>query len=247
VRHAAAGALIAAGLVMPGSALAYRPFDSTDADVAHTGEAEIEFGPIHFLREGSKRFVHVPAVVANFGLSRDRELVIEGRHEVAIDPEADDPRSALVDNAVSIKQVLRRGVLQEESGPSIATEYGVLLPSTDGGRTGFTIAGIASQRWDAATVHLNAAVARTREHEPALFLGTILEGPFAWAVRPVAEAFTQRISNGPRTDSVLVGAIWRAREWLSFDAGIRSAQVGGESVHELRLGLTWAFSITREK
>jgi hypothetical protein len=85
-------------------------------------------------------------------------------------------------------------------------------------------------------------LARTREHEPDVFLGTILEGPFAWTVRPVSEIFTDRPRDGPRTDSLLVGAIWRVREGLSFDAGLRSARVGSEAVHELRLGLTWAFS-----
>lgn len=228
------------------AAFAYRPFDSTDADVAHAGEAEIELGPMHFLREGSKRLLHVPALIANFGFSGDRELVIEGRHEVAVDREPGEPRSALVDNAVSVKQVLRRGVLQEESGPSVATEYGVLLPSTDGGGTGFSIAGIVSQRAEAGSIHLNGVLMRTREHEPGAFLGTILEGPFAWRVRPVAELFTQRLSDGPRTDSVLVGAIWRLREGLSFDAGLRSARIGEEAVKELRLGLTWAFGFRHE-
>jgi len=227
--------------------LAYRPFDSTDADVAHAGEAEIELGPLHYLREGSSRFIQVPAVVANFGLPGERELVIEGRHEMPLDPQADQPRSALVDNGVSIKQVLRRGVLQDEAGPSVATEYGLLLPSTDGGGSGVSLAGIVSQRWQAGTVHLNGALARTREHEPAAFLGTIVEGPFDWAVRPVAEVFTQRISNGPRTDSLLVGAIWRAKEGLSFDGGVRSARVGDEAVHEFRLGLTFAFALKQEK
>ena len=91
-------------------ALAYRPFDSTDADVAHDGEAEIELGPVQWLREGSKRFLQAPAMIANIGFSKDRELVIEGRHEVALDREPGEPRSALVDNGVFIKQVLRRGV-----------------------------------------------------------------------------------------------------------------------------------------
>lgn len=228
-------------------AIAYRPFDSTDADVARAGEVEMELGPLQYLREGSSRFVHVPALIANFGLSGDRELVVEGRNEVAIDPGPDEPRSALVDNAVSLKQVLRRGILQDKPGPSVAAEYGLLLPSTDGGGAGFSVAGIVSQRWEAATVHLNGVLARTREHEPAAFLGTILEGPFAWPVRPVAEVFTQRISNGPRTDSFLAGAIWRAREGLSFDAALRSARVGDEAVHELRLGLTWDFALESDR
>ena len=157
------------------------------------------------------------------------------------------PSSSLVDNAVSIKHVLRRGVLQEESGPSVATEYGVLLPDVNGERgTGFSLAGIVSQRWPAATIHLNAAVARTREHEPGHFLGTILEGPFSWALRPVAEVFTERASNTPRLDSILVGAIWRVRDGLSFDADLRAARLGDEPIHELRLGLTFAFSTKRE-
>ena len=235
--------LVLALLVHANAALAYRPFDSTDADVAKTGEAEIELGPLQWLREGGKRFLHAPAFIANLGLAHDRELVIEGRHEIALDREPGEPRSALVDTGAFIKQILRRGVLQDEPGVSIATEYGLLLPEINGTRgTGLSLAGIISQRWQAATVHLNAVLARTREHEPALFLGTILEGPFAWAVRPVAEIFTERAHNGPRTDSLLVGAIWRLREGLSFDAGVRSAQVGSEAVHEVRVGLTWAFS-----
>src|SRR5207244_10829790 len=119
-----------------------------------------------WVRGGSQRCLHAPAVIANIGVSRDRELVIEGRHEIALDREPGEPRAALVDNGVFIKQVLRRGVLQEENGTSVATEYGVLLPSVNRERgTGLSVAGIVSQRWQAATVHLNAALARTREHE----------------------------------------------------------------------------------
>jgi len=231
-----------------GYALAYRPFDSTDADVAKAGQAEIELGPAQWLRQGSKRFLQAPALVANVGFSQDRELVLEGRHEMALERETGEPGSALVDNGASIKQVLRRGVLQESSGPSVATEYGVLLPSVHGERgTGFSIAGIVSQRWQAATVHLNAALARTREHDSDLFLGSIIEGPIRWKVRPVAEVFAERARGGPRVDSVLLGAIWRARDGLSFDAGVRSAQAGGEAIREIRLGLTWAFSLKQER
>jgi len=238
---------IAVALLAQRDALAYRPFDSTDADVAHAGEVEIELGPLQWLRQGGKRFLQAPALIANVGLSHDHELVVESRHEIALDRQPGEPRSALVDNGAFIKQVLRRGVLQDQPGVSIATEYGLLLPEVNGAHgTGFSLAGIVSQRWEAATIHLNAVLARTREHEPDLFLGTILEGPFTWAVRPVAEVFTERPRDGPRTDSLLVGAIWRVRDGLSFDAGVRSARVGDDAVHELRLGLTWALSYRRE-
>lgn len=228
-------------VMMP--ARAYRPFDSSDAAVADTGAFELELGPVGYLREGEKRFRVAPAVVGNIGFARDHELVIEGRREVALDRDQGEPRSVIEDNGVFVKQVLRRGVLQDESGPSIAAEYGFLLPSIPReNNIGLSLAGIASQRWPQATAHLNAALARTRDGEPDLFLGAILEAPIGWSVRPVTEVFTEHASGSARINSGLVGAIWRVRDELSFDVGLRYAQAGSEPVRELRLGLTWAFS-----
>jgi len=232
-----------ASVLVSGPALALRPYDSTDADVAKQGEFELELGPVGRRREGSKGIAVAPAVVGNFGLEGDRELVIQGQREVALDRDPGEPRSAIVDNGVFIKQVLRQGTLQHASGPSVATEYGLLLPSVNGEKgTGLSVAGILSQRTGQISVHLNAALAWTREHEPDLFLGAIFEGPYSWAVRPVAEVFGEQASGGARTTSGLVGAIWRAREDLSFDVGIRRAHDGNETVRELRLGLTWTIS-----
>jgi hypothetical protein len=50
------------------SALAYRPFDGTDAAVADPGQLEIELQPVGRLQEGSERFLFAPDVVFNFGL-----------------------------------------------------------------------------------------------------------------------------------------------------------------------------------
>jgi hypothetical protein len=224
-------------------ALALRPYDSTDADVAKQGEFELELGPFGRRREGSKRIEVVPALVGNFGLEGDRELVIEGQREVALDRVPGESRSAIVDNGVFIKQVLRKGNLQDASGPSVAIEYGLLLPSVHGeSGTGLSAAGIVSRRTEAVSVHFNAALAWTREHQPDLFLGAILEGPHSWVVRPVAEVFAEQASGGSRTTSRLVGAIWRARDDFSLDIGIRRAHEGNETIRELRLGLTWTFT-----
>ncbi len=227
-------------------ARAYRPFDSTDADVAHAGEFELEFAPVGRLREGQQRFLVAPAVIANIGFSGDREMVIQGQREAPIDSTPGQSGAAFVDNGVFIKQVLRRGALQGEDGVSVATEYGFLLPPSQGpGKTGFSVAGIASQQWQAATIHLNAALAETREHQPDVFLGAIIEGPSIWIIRPVAEVFAEQAKGSPRTRSHLVGAIWRAREGLSFDFGLRSGSFGSEPIHEVRVGLTWAFSFQK--
>src|SRR5260221_3427154 len=175
-------------LPLSGPALALRPYDATDADVAKQGEFGLELGPGGRRREGSKRIEVAPAVIGNFGLERDRELVIQGQREVALDREPGEPRSAIVDNGVFIKQVLRQGALQDAPGPSVATEYGVLLPFVNAEKvTGLSVVGIVSQLTVTVSLHLNAALAWTREHEPDLFLGAIPEGPYSWAVRPVAE------------------------------------------------------------
>jgi len=225
-------------------ALAYRPFDSTDADVAHAGEFELELGPIGSLREGANKSWVAPAVVANFGLQDDRELVLEGQRQSLREGTPDTPSASLVDTGMFIKQILRRGVLQGEAGLSVATEYGVLLPEVHGEHgTGASLAGIVSQRWPAATVHVNTVFALNREHNPDAFLGVIIEGPYDWPVRPVMELFTEHASGNPRVVSRLIGLIWRSTEQLSFDIGIRSASAGDQHIDEIRVGLTFGIDL----
>jgi len=231
-------------LVHAAGAHALRPYDSTDAAVAGPGEFELELGPIGQLRQGGRRFRVAPAVVANYGVAEDRELVVQGERQVALDAESGEPPSSIVDNGVFFKDVLKQGALQEKPGWSLATEYGILLPEIHGAHgAGFTVAGLASQRTEAMSVRLNAAVALNRDHEPELFLGAIVEGPYSWPVRPVAEVFGDQASGSARILSGLVGAIWRARDDLSFDLGVRAAHQGGEAIRELRLGLTWSLAL----
>ena len=226
------------------TALAYRPFDSTDADVAGAGDFELELGPLGRIEEGSRRLNVAPAFVANFGLSHRHELVIEGQREHVLNPQPGEENTALVDTGVFIKQVLREGALQDKPGVSFATEYGLLLPTWRGeSGTGFSVAGIVSQRSAMETLHVNAAVGVARNHQPSAFFGAILEGPYEWALRPVAEIFREETRGDARTDSLLVGAIWRKRRDLSFDFGWRTARQGDDSIREVRLGFTWTFSM----
>ena len=85
---------------------------------------------------------------------------------------------------------MARGQPAGETGASIATEFGILLPGiNDEHGTGAILTGIASQRWDWGTLHLNAQIELTRERHADYFLDTIIEGPHDWPVRPVAETF----------------------------------------------------------
>jgi hypothetical protein len=75
----ASGSVIALNLAWSGPALAYRPFDGTDAAVAAPGEVEIEMQPAGRLREGTTTTLVAPATVLNFGLSEGWEAVFEGQ------------------------------------------------------------------------------------------------------------------------------------------------------------------------
>ena len=143
-----------------------------------------------------------------------------------------------------LKHVLQPGSLQEKTGPSVATEFGVLLPdSTGASGVGASLAGIVSQRWDWGTIHLNAATALTREHHADIFLGAIIEGPSKWSVRPVSEFFVEQAFGQFNTVSALVGLIWQVRDNLSFDVGLRHALTNGRPVNEVRAGLTFGFPL----
>jgi hypothetical protein len=225
----------------PDAALAYRPFDGTDAAVADAGEMEIEMQPAGIRRDSAQRTLVAPATVLNFGLKDQWELVLEGQLETPLSPSGP---STLTASGAFLKHVLREGALQDKSGPSIATEFGLLLPDTDGSnRLGASLAGIVSQRFDWGTVHLNGAAALSRDHNADIFLGAIVEGPAKWKVRPVAEIFYEDEIGAARTVSGLIGAIWQVDDKLSFDVGFREALTNGHPVSEIRAGFTIGFPL----
>src|SRR5258708_32783798 len=213
-----------------GPAWAYRPFDGTDAAVAAPGELEIELQPAGRLREGGNRSLVAPATVFTFGLSEGWEAVFEGQGQTPLTPSG--PTSLTAAGAF-LKHVLQPGSLQDKIGPSVATEFGVLLPDSAGSSgVGASLAGIVSQRWDWGMIHLNAETALTRDHHADVFLGGIIEGPSKWTIRPVAEFFYEKEFRRSETISGLVGLIWRVRDNLSFDVGLRRALTNGHPVNE---------------
>jgi hypothetical protein len=223
-------------------ASAYRPFDGTDAAVAKKGEMEIELQPAGTLRDESGTKLLAPVTVINYGLSEEWEAVFEGQGQTSLSPSG--PTSLTAAGAF-LKHVVVPGSLQDKTGPSIATEFGVLIPdSTGNSGVGVSLAGIVSQRWNWGTIHLNAETAITREHHGDVFLGAIIEGPATWTVRPVAEVFYENVFGKEETFSGLVGLIYRVRDDLSFDVAVRHALTGGHPVNEIRAGLTFGFPLS---
>jgi hypothetical protein len=233
----------AAAVTASQPASAYRPFDFTDAAVADVGELEIELGPAQFRRSQDERTLIAPVYVVNYGFAKNWELVLDGRGEHPLPP-ADDTRSRLVGNALSLKGVLREGALQDKSGPSVATEFGVLLPGiNDEQGFGASWLWIVSQRWSWGTIHFNAEAELTRDNNADLSVGAIIEGPFDWTVRPVAEVRYEREFKVAETASVLLGGIWKVRDNLALDVGVREAWVNQRPQTELRAGLTFALPV----
>jgi hypothetical protein len=230
-----------------GEAHAYRPFDSTDASVPAPGEFELELGPLGLIEEGGRRTLVAPKVILNLGVLPDWEVVLEGRQLVALGEQMGEVRYSLADTGAFLKGVVRAGSLQGREGPSLGVEAGALLPTVNGD-AGMGAAGllIVSHRVPAVTVHLNGVAAYTRAAEWALASGLIVEGPFSWAVRPVAETVVEQVLGGDRLLSGLVGLIWRASGQLVLDVAGRGACSGG-GIWEVRAGLTWFTQLWRSE
>jgi hypothetical protein len=220
-----------------GPAWAYRPFNGTDAAVADLGEMEVELQPAGRLQEGSSTTLVAPWTVLNFGFAQRWEAVLEGRGETPLSPGGP---TTFTEGGAFLKHVLREGSLQDKEGPSIAIEFGTLLPDSIGeNRFGASVAGIVSQRFDWGTAHFNLQTELERDQHADVFVSTILEGPSKWTVRPVAEFFYEREFNQFETVSALVGLIWQVRENVAVDFAVREALTNGRSVNEIRAGVTF--------
>src|SRR5215470_19676290 len=103
-RIGSAALIFMATLAIAEPALAYRPFDGTDAAVADLGELEIELQPAGPLREASQNFVLAPVTVVNLGFAKDWELVLQGQLTT---PLSTPEPTSLTDSGVLLKHVLR--------------------------------------------------------------------------------------------------------------------------------------------
>jgi hypothetical protein len=226
-------------LAIAPTAFAYRPFDSTDASVADEQEFELELGAT-YLHDDDEESLAFPAIVANYGIGGDREIVLEGELVRELGDQ-DESRTSLVDTSLSLKQIHRTGSLQDATGVSVASECGVLLPTIhDEEGVGATFALIASQSWSKASIHLNGGLTFNRDQQWEGLFGAIAEGPQDWRLRPVSELRVEWVSGESTVTSLLIGSIWRANAALSFDLGARYATAGDSHGWEVRAGLTWS-------
>lgn len=227
--------MLALVALWPAAAWAYRPFDSTDAAVADKGAWEFELSPLSFEHNDAGTALVSPAARVNYGIVENWELVAEGQ----VDNFAHGG-SQLSEAQLDAKAVLREGSLQDKDGPSLGTEFSVLMPGigTEDG-AGFEWAGIASQRWDWGTIHFNIAGLLSRDARGGVFSGLILEGPSRWPVRPVAELTYEHVFGGDEQYGGLVGAIWQLGDHLALDLGFRHARINSRPDEQIRAGVTF--------
>jgi hypothetical protein len=120
------GLVIAVGST---ASFAYRPFDGTGAAVADPQEMEIELQPAGVLRQNSDTSLIAPFMIFNYGLAKNWEFVFQGQGQFPLTNSED---SASVNGVGAfLKHVLREGSLQDASGPSVAVEFGPLLPGVN--------------------------------------------------------------------------------------------------------------------
>lgn len=181
--------LIVTASAWPRTARAYRPFDQTDASVAELHDVELELGPVGILHDPGGT-TYIPGFILNYGVIPRVELVFDAHHAFVFGGSDIEARRRQLDSSLNGKVVVREGVLQDRPGPSVAIELGALLPTVPvAGGAGAAVVAIASERWPALALHVNAEADYTRDGTFAFIGGFIVEGPDAWTVRPVGEFF----------------------------------------------------------
>jgi hypothetical protein len=228
---------ILCGLLCTFPAWAYRPYDATDADVADDDEVELEIG----WRNSQFADVeeHAVRATANFGIAQGREVVLEGEWQ-HFETTFGETESSVSDLGLFLKQVHRRGSLQGGQGLSIASECGVLIPtsSEESGPGGECLL-IASHSTAALSMHVNAAIAFETDHHWEQSFGLIVEGPASWRLRPGFELLHEDAEGDGAEMSVLAGVVWSASKRVALDMAFRRGLEPSGEPDEWRMGMTW--------
>jgi hypothetical protein len=203
---------------------------------------EIELGYVTLTRTQGEYTFTTPQLVVNYGFAQNLELVGEFKVE--------EPRDAgpqLVDPALSLKAVLREGILQEKPGMSVAVEVGLLLPATRQGERhlGFEGVGIVSAQFAPFIFHLNFGGGVDREEtHPFVVWGVITELPIVPRLRLVGEVNGESVHGQAANNSGLLGVLWQP-PWpqVVVDAGLRRGFSRGAPDWLFTAGLTFSFSL----
>ncbi len=161
-----------------------------------------------------------PQAVFNYGFKEGFEAV--GQFEL---DKAPGDSIQVGDPELSVKAVVKKGILQDQPGGSLAFETVLLLPSTETGQDhfGFQETGIWSQGVGPMIFHFNLGPGIDREDASAFVAwGVIAELPLSKKVRLVGELNGQTEHVHTTDNSGLTGLIWESPvKDLFLDFGYR--------------------------
>jgi len=220
---------------------AYRPFVSTDAAVVSERENEIELGLLTVSRSQGSYEVLSPSIRYKYGLLKNWELVAELENQVY--GEDTDRNWQIRNPGVFLKGILVEGLLQNKPGPGLATEFGILPPSTIPGESRFGASGafILSNNIKELVYHLNLGLELDRvRQEPTLAWGVILEYPLTRSLRLVGELNGFATARDAPENSGLIGFIWQYRK-IAIDFGFRFGLSQSAPDQAVTTGVTFSF------
>lgn len=230
-------------LLAPKEAAAYRPFESTDADVVKRGALEIELGPLTVERDDGRTAYIAPSLVANYGLTDKLEFVGEFELE-----RAPDESWRFADPGVFLKALLKEGALQDRSGLSIAAEVGALLPESGapdqvgGNDLGGEAVLIASGALASFTYHVNLGGGVDRDGSAFWTWGVIGELSVSDELTLAVEVAAEDAAGAAPDRSVLLGARFQPRESsIVLDLGVRRGLSSASPDWTATAGLTVGF------
>ncbi len=222
-------------------ALAYRPFVSTDADVAEKREIEIELGLFGISQDTVTEEIIIPSLIINYGINEKWEVV--GEFDVQVYTETENRNFELKSPALFLKGILREGILQNMEGLSLAVEFGVLIPSTLKGErnAGVEGIGILSGKISKLVYHFNFGGELDRENfDPYGIWGCILEYPVEDKYRLVGEINGGFARHGFPENSGLIGIVREVKD-NDLDFGFRKGFSNDAANWEITTGITFSF------
>ena len=264
---ATAKKLVASLLIVTGlsfwatpSALALRPFVTTDADVAGPYEIELEWGVFGLTVQKQPGHDEVriqsPNLRLNVGFPGDWEIVLETVHEF-IDKENKggfhSDTSQFTDSGGFVKKVWYRG-----SGwlPNFATETGILVPTERGAERARDVdfEGLVIFTWNfpnltwhmtlgGATKHTDE-VDEPNENRANFIFGTILDVPVPGRERfhLVGEYSGEKAEKEAIEHQLLGGMVWHSPWNMEFDM----AGFGGLNAESTDWGVTTGVTISAD-
>lgn len=226
--------------------LAYRPFVSTDADVAEYHALEVETGlfGVQRLPGGRNEYIEPDPIVLNYGAFHDVEVV--GQFDTY---EPDGQATLFGDPELAMKVVLKDGVLQDKPGFSVALESTLLLSSQlpEERIPGFEEAFIFSNRYGPVTFHLNLGGGTDQTVSlPYAAYGLISEMPLSKRLRLADEINGQEVNTQTPDNSNLVGLLWEPY-WkdVVIDFGWRKGLSAISPSWSVQAGISFAISLER--